>query len=74
MLFNLDSNKLKQLTELEVQWYQIFIKICFYIDTMFNYEIEYADWEFFKDDEGDIWLLKMENVKANIKTGWEEHS
>lgn len=44
----------------------------FYVDTMYNYEIESAECEFLKDDEGEIWLTNMAHIKVSIKEGYEE--
>lgn len=42
------------------------------MDTMYNYEIEKADLEFLKDEDDNLWLLNFENVKVNIREGYEE--
>ena len=39
---------------------------------MYNYEIEEAEIEFMKDDEGVLWLLNILWAKVNLKEGYEE--
>lgn len=41
---------------------------------MYNYEIEKADLEFQLDDDDEMWLLDMTNIKVNMKPGYEESS
>ena len=39
----LSENKQESLEPIQFECYKVFLKICFYIDTMYNYEIEKAN-------------------------------
>ena len=41
-----DKQQLEEMEEIELYCYKQFIKIWFYVDTMYNYEITAADMEF----------------------------
>ena len=68
----LNSHRISDLEDIELYCYKQFIKIWFYVDTMYNYEIEEADLEFVRDDEDILWLINMTNIQIKMKEDYEE--
>lgn len=68
----LPEEKVKALDTVEFRCYKVFVKICFYIDTMYNYEVEEAEMEFLLDDKEKIWVIDITKTKILTKKGFEE--
>ncbi|CAI2361980.1 unnamed protein product [Moneuplotes crassus] len=63
---------IKRLDKIQFRCYNIFVKICFYLDTMYNYEIEEAEMEFLLDDEDQLWVIDIPKTMIRYKEGYEE--
>ncbi|CAI2362026.1 unnamed protein product [Moneuplotes crassus] len=70
----LPEGTVKRLDKIEFRCYSIFVKICFYVDTMYNYEVEEAEMEFLRDDDNRLWVIDIPKTKILHKKGFEESS
>lgn len=46
--------------------------MAFYVQTLYNYEILKMRGEFLIDDFGQVWFTYCSNIKARMRSGYEE--